>query len=217
MKLQLHPFNDNYGINSITESTVKLILGTFPAYQVTSNQNPRINFYYGSTDNKFWDLFKDVKNPNLILTANDILSYLMQEGFGIIDIIRSCYRQNNSSSADEDLTIIDQQNMIQLLRNSRITEIYATSNLVTSLMKKQILPLLSKEQKLLKRIAVEQYDYEQILLPASIFKVERTLKIVTLFSPSDNALRGIKKGLNARKLKIDPTDYRLNQYRQLLK
>lgn len=216
MILLSHPFNDNYGINSINGTTEKLILGTFPAHQVTSNQSPRINFYYGSTDNKFWDLFKAVKKPDLNLSADDILSYLVQERFGIIDIVRSCYRKDSTSSADEDLSIIDQQNMIQILRSSRISEIYATSNMVTNLLKKQILPVLSKEQRVFERIVVGNYDYEQILLPATVFEVERNLKVVSLFSPSDNGLRGLKKGLNAKGLDIAPSEYRLDQYRQLL-
>lgn len=216
MILLSHPFNDNYGVNSINESTETLILGTFPAYQVTSNQEPRINFYYGSTDNKFWDLFKEAKNSQVALSVDAILNFLRQERIGIIDIVQSCYRRDNTSSADEDLSIIEQRDMIQVLKNSSICKIYTTSNMVTSLLKKQILPVLSKEQRVFERVVVNNYDYEQIVLPASIFGVERILKVVTLFSPSDNGLRGLKKGLNAKGLNITPSEYRLNQYSVLI-
>lgn len=34
MTLEIHPFNDSYGLPSINDKTTKLILGTFPPLQV---------------------------------------------------------------------------------------------------------------------------------------------------------------------------------------
>ncbi len=53
MNIETHPFNDKIGLPSINEKTTKLIIGTFPAFQVTNKKSPRLDFYYGSTDNKF--------------------------------------------------------------------------------------------------------------------------------------------------------------------
>lgn len=65
-------------------------------------------------------------------------------------------------------------------------------------------------------IVVANYDYKQILLSATVFEVERNLKVVSLFSPSDNWLRVLKKGLIATGVDIATSEYRFDQYRQLL-
>lgn len=76
MTIETHPFNDIFGLPSIKDNTTKLILGTFPAFQVTSKKSPRLEFYYGSTDNKFWDIIHDVLDIKTEITTDNILNYL---------------------------------------------------------------------------------------------------------------------------------------------
>lgn len=220
MTIEKHPFNDEIGLLSIKEETTKLILGTFPAYQVTNDNSPRLKFYYGSTDNKFWDLMKESLNINTELTTENILEYLHTNNFGIIDIIRKCYRKDNSSSADEDLSIIEFQDMIEILKKSKIETVYTTSQLVTKLLKQQIEPLLNKQGKkkndIFCPIEIGGFKYEQVNLPKEIFETERQLKIKTLYSPSDQGIRGITKGINSKNLNMTATEYRLKQYKEML-
>ena len=216
MIIQIHPFNDSKGLDSIKPHTTKLILGSFPATQVTNKDNPRLYFYYGSTDNKFWDIFNEVNNLTIYLSIENILEYLDKNDFGIIDIIRKCYRKDNTSSADEDLAILELQDIIKILFDSKIDTIYTTSKFVSALLKKQLTPIIDKGTRKYTKINVGNYSYEEIQISANIFRYNRQLKLVTLFSPSDNGLRGLQKGLNIKKNNIAPMDFRLEQYRQLL-
>ncbi|WP_144080082.1 hypothetical protein [Flectobacillus major] len=147
--------------------------------------------------------------------------------FGIIDIIRKCYRKDNTSSADEDLAIIEFQDIIEILRNFKVDTVYTTSKLVTSLLKQQIEPLLDKKnetgkgnKKKKKEIFVPiesgDFEFEKVQLPANIFRTSRELNIKTLYSPSDQGIRGIAKGLNSKNINLNPEDYRREQYKQLL-
>lgn len=229
LNIETHPFNDKIGIPSLNETTNKLIIGTFPAFQVTNENSPRLNFYYGSTDNKFWDLIHEVLDIKSEITTENILDYLKKNNFGIIDIIRKCYRKDNTSSADEDLSIIEFQDMINILTKFKVDTIYTTSKLVTSLFKKQIEPLLDKTKETVNgqrrmrrteiyiKIKSGDFEFEKVQLPAHIFKTYRELKIITLYSPSDQGFRGIRKGLNNKKIDIKPEEYRRKQYEQFFK
>ncbi|MFT3822890.1 MAG: hypothetical protein QM731_03175 [Chitinophagaceae bacterium] len=229
MKIEIHPFNDTYGRESITGETTKLILGTFPAFQVTNKGTVRLDFYYGSTDNKFWDLFKESLSAKFELTVESIRSYLSDNNFGIIDIVRKCYRKDNKSSADEDLSIIELQDIVDILANSSIDTIYTTSKFVTKLLKQQIEPLLDrnhptekgkgKKKKKKKEIftpeTFESVEFVKVELPGSVFNKGRSLSIKTLYSPSDLAIRGIAKRIK-KGPGIDPLACRREQYRLLL-
>jgi G:T/U-mismatch repair DNA glycosylase len=228
MTIETHPFNDIFGLPSIKDNTTKLILGTFPAFQVTSKKSPRLEFYYGSTDNKFWDIIHDVLDIKTEFTTDNILNYLAENNFGIIDIIRKCYRKDNTSSADEDLSIIEFQDIVDIIKKSKIDTIYTTSELVTKLLKQQIEPLLDKKSEIEKGkkkkkneifipVKLADFEFEQVDLSANIFHTSRHLNIKTLYSPSDQGIRGITKGLNSKKITTDAVTYRREQYRQLLK
>ena len=220
MKLEKHPFNDLYGLKSIKNSTKKLILGSFPAFQVMSKKNPRFNFYYGSDDNKFWDLYNEVFNINSELSINKIIKFLEGNDTGIIDIINKCYRNNNSSS-DKDLSIIEFQNIVEILQNSSINTIYSTSRYVTKLLKQQLTPLVQnknlKKNEVYVLIEKSDFEYEEVCISNFLPDINRKLKIKTLLSPSKQGLRGIKKGLNRKNINMSSDEYRLEQYKQLLK
>lgn len=226
MVIETHPYNDRYGIPSIKENTTKLILGTFPAYQVTSKDNPRLDFYYGSDDNKFWELLFEVYALKFKLTSENILTYFSQEGIGILDIIRKCYRKNGKSSSDDDLAVLEYQDIISVLSNSKIDTIYCTSSFVKKLLIKQIEPLLNRMKidgkgKLKKKEIFIHFELgdSKILyvnLSEKIFNFQRRLYIKTLYSPSDQGIRGIAKGLKNNGITISPIEYRILQYKTLL-
>jgi|GEM_PF-1160939 len=209
-----HPFNQNLGLQTIKPETNKIIIGTFPAFEVVNNLNPRLAFYYGSSDNKFWDIIRDVLNENFEYTIESIAEFLVNNNFGIIDIIETCYRKKNRSSADEDLSIIDQLNFIELIQNNNCTDFYTTSKLVTDLIKKQIKPVAQEFQ--ITDSEINGFKYQTFRFKLFQEEPEFNLRFFTLYSPSDNGLRGIQKGLNSAKINISANEYRRNQYNQLL-
>lgn len=220
LTLEIHPFNDNARSRIINGDATKLILGSFPANQVTKDLNPRIKFYYGSTNNKFWDIILDVFEIKTDITVENILSFLDSNDMAIIDIILKCYRKDNKSSADKDLDSIYYEDIVDILRKTKIDTIYTTSNFVTNLLKRQIDPLLDNKKKK-KELFIEtkkgDFKFIKVGLPDDTFGFARELNIMTLYSPSHHAIRGITKGLNSKKLDIDPKTYRKQQYLELLK
>lgn len=213
-----HPFNQTIGKSSITPETKKLIVGTFPPHEVVMDNNPRMRFYYGSQDNKFWDLFRKATNTAFEFSPESILSCLKSLRFGILDIVEQCYRKENKLSSDNDLSIICQTDFPAIIQQCNCRDFYTTSNYVSTLLKKQLQPLT-----LLNNPRVNDADgfsYETLSL--SFFKDGPVyeIRIFTLYSPSDNGLRGIQKGLNNRykdnEIKPDTYAYRDSQYRALL-
>jgi len=91
-----------------------------------------------------------------------------------------------------------------------------TSQLVSVLVKELLNPIIDDINSGFKNNNIGKFKYEEIKLTENIFTNIRQLKLVTLFSPSNNGLRGIKKGLNRKKISSDPILYRLEQYKHFL-
>jgi G:T/U-mismatch repair DNA glycosylase len=209
-----HPFNQNIGLKSISTDTKKLIVGTFPAYEVVNLKTPRLNFYYGSKDNKFWDIVREVSYNDFEFTTESILHFLLERKIGIIDIIERCYRKGNRSSSDDDLSIIEALDIVNLIQLTNCRNIYTTSKLVTNIIKKQLKPIVSNLTETV--IPINGYEYEQIVFKILENGPQYIVRIFTLFSPSNNGLRGIQKRLNIRGIDIVVEEYRKQQYRELL-
>ncbi len=214
LKTEEHPFNFNIGRKTISTNTRKLFVGTFPAFEVVNLLNPRLYFYYGSNDNKFWDIVREVFPSNFEFTEVSIRQFLSSNNLGVVDIIEKCYRKGNRSSSDEDLTIIEQLDIIDLLQTTNCRDIYTTSKLVTDLTKKQIKPIANKYAE--HTHWVNEFKYEILDFCLSETGKQFQIRIFTLYSPSDNGLRGIQKGLNNRQHEIKAEEYRKNQYKELL-
>jgi G:T/U-mismatch repair DNA glycosylase len=214
LKTEQHPFNHNIGLKSIFEDTQKLFVGSFPAFEVVNQQNPRLNFYYGSSDNKFWDIIKEVFDADFEFTSTSIQEFLKRRKFGIIDVIEKCYRKQNRSSNDVDLAIIEQLDFINLLQITKCRDIYTTSNFVTNLLKTQLKP--AAISFILTKVEMNGFDYETLSVKFLDSETAYLIRIFTLNSPSANGLRGIQKGLNNRGLNLTASEYRKNQYECLL-
>jgi G:T/U-mismatch repair DNA glycosylase len=205
LKKELHPFNDTYGRNSISPETTKLIVGSFPPYQVV-NQIPRLKFYYGSAENKFWDLLGEVFGVEFS-SIEDITGFLKKQQLGVIDIIKSCYRRGSNSSKDEDLAIIELEDIINIVQSTDISDIYTTSQFVTTLLKEELTPIYDWTKSQTKE---NNFEYEIWQ------KDKKRIRLFTLYSPSPRGLSGIQKGLNKKDTRITAAEHRLNQYRSLL-
>ena len=176
-----HPF-DPY----IPENATKLIIGTIPPYRFcVQNLEPGdVNFYYGSKDNYFWTLISEITETNLDFenseyAVNQRKKLLCNLNIGITDIIESCLHYNKKSD-DNSLKDINLKPIKELLsKYPNIDTLLYTSEYV----KKKINEIADKsyhdwsdktQRKCTTVINGKRYD------------------VIILYSPSPNALRGVK-------------------------
>lgn len=201
-----HPFKPyNVGICKY------LIIGSFPPVRLTkkieenikkrqldklykniNKDNKDIGFYYGSSENLFWKILKEVFTTDLN-TIDDIKRFLDDHNIGITDIAEEVYREPKNGkigSADSDLEIIKSRNFTSIENNNNLQCIFTTSQFVTEKLKK----LLSK-------------------------KLQE--KIITLLSPSGSASRSIGRKNDYKEYKKTHTGtkpptvaFRIKKYRE---
>ena len=80
----------------------KLIIGSFPPKRFTNPQNLQdgdVDFFYGSIDNRFWDLFCEAKNLEVNWRINPELlkQYLMDNNWIVSDIVFKTKRRKNTA------------------------------------------------------------------------------------------------------------------------
>jgi hypothetical protein len=99
-------------------SNSKIILGSFPTWSLTSSNDEELNalknsekikngdiqFYYGSSNNRFWTWYQTFFDSKISLGDIDSLkNSLEKNSIGITDTIISCIRKNRSA-LDKHLT-----------------------------------------------------------------------------------------------------------------
>lgn len=137
-----------------TKKGNKLILGSFPPKRFTINpQNlPEndINFFYGSSDNKFWEMFCISKglNYNWRLSPEKLKNYLIDNNWIVSDIILKTTRKVENA-LDKDLIVTEWNIKIikEILDNNNIETIYFTSKWVQEKFCTKIFPSLTKIPK----------------------------------------------------------------------
>jgi len=201
MQKEIHPFEPFIG-----EDATKLIIGTIPPARFAKGEleSDDVNFYYGSRDNQFWDIIGQISNIDFQKENSDNeiqkrKQFLKEQKIGICDIILKT-RRKNDSALDKDLYDIEHLDIVNeiLSKNPQIDTLIYTSEFVkeqmTSLLKnifkKEICHISTDEDKI-KKININDKEY----------------KVLILYSPSKNALRGIGK---------DASEKRLKQYKEYL-
>ena len=175
MILYSHPFNNRKEKTCITKNTQILILGSFPTHEVLCKKSP-LNYFYGSKKNKFWELLEKSSIINKI-NENSIIETFEIKKIGIIDIINKCYRKNDESSLDIDLSIVEFFNIQKLLFEfTNISVILTTSNIVRDLLFKNQLNALRAGK--IEIVTLNNIRFEKI----SLFN--RDILIKNLPSPS---------------------------------
>ena len=175
-----------------------------------------MNFYYGSRENKFWDLLKEALGADFELSRESILNYIRNNDLGVIDMIEKSYRRDNRSSKDSDLTIVEQLDFIDLLQQHNCRNFYTTSKLVTTLIIKQLKPVSHSMLSTIREY--NGFPYLELSFRFLPGGKEYKINIFTLLSPGPNGLRGIQKGLNAAgRTDISANEYRRLQYSSLLR
>lgn len=140
-EIEKHPYLQVGELKGAT----KLILGSFPVYYCTDDDNElkrqhrenngTIRFFYGSHRSKFWGLYKEyidktVPFPLTTQSPNLILKSLCQNNIAISDLIVSCTRDGLSASDSRLKNIEYNKDGIQVLINCGVNKILCTSKKV---------------------------------------------------------------------------------------
>jgi hypothetical protein len=146
-EIEIHPYLQQGQINRAT----KLILGSFPVYECTDQDNQQkqqnrqnegtVRFFYGSIDSGLWGLYRDnidnlielPPNPNLILKS------LSQKQIAVSDTIVSCERHEFSSEDSKLIRRTCNVQGIQSLIQQGVRKIICTSKGVLNDLERQII------------------------------------------------------------------------------
>nr|WP_321391446.1 hypothetical protein [uncultured Desulfuromusa sp.] len=226
MYTEVHPFPE-----FIPANAKALIVGSFPPVKLSiknlfsiSGSNKKlydeyflnkrnqksekdIDYYYGSSNNMFWDLIGAAFNCE-INTKDDMISFLTTKKIGITDLVEKCHRKETKrkpsrqnpnnvgvGSLDSDLSAIEFRDVIQSIKDHNIKKVYCTSRFV----KKLLLEL----------------DESKILNNSNV-------QVVVLPSPSPASSRSIGreatyKALLKSGIVKNTKDYRIIRYKEIFK
>lgn len=197
--LSVHPYEP-----FVPPGATKLIIGTIPPVRfcVTPQalRDGDVNFYYGSRDNAFWPLIEQVTGTafdyeNTEAAVGQRKAFLAGQKLGITDVVNRCVHVDGKSD-DLSLTEIEPKPIGQLLRDHPAIDslIYtgrsSQNNSVMFLMNHHIADSgrhRGTGDPARKRVVIGGKEY----------------KVILLYSPSPNALRG-----------VDP-ETRREQYREV--
>ena len=104
-----------------------LILGSMPS--TISREN---NFYYAHKTNRFWKILSILFNTKL-KTNTDKENFLLNNNIAIFDMIEEC---DITGSSDSSVKNIKVNNLIPIIKNSKIKYIFCTGKLSYNLYKK---------------------------------------------------------------------------------
>jgi len=176
-----HNYIDNYPIG---QNSNKLIVGTIHPHLI---QNFNIDFFYGNVGS-FWDILSNAFPQRQFANLEEIIATLEHYNIAVTDIIRQCDRENENVTADSELyNIVHNGEQIQTgIQNSQIDTIYFSSRFGANNAA---------------RLFVDTFNIQYELDPlTSEFTIAanyfgRQIRCVVLYSPSNNANRGIARAV----------------------
>lgn len=132
-----------------------LILGTFPS--VKSREQ---NFYYGHPQNRFWKVLARLTDEKVPETKEEKKALLLKHHIAVWDVVASCDIIGSSDSSIKNVVAAD---IPAVLRDSRITKIFANGD---------------KAYRLYRKYCEEKTGKEAVKLPSSspanaIFTLDR--------------------------------------------
>lgn len=192
-KIEIHPWKK---FHSKKNTCAKLIVGSFPPNRFTTHCERKTNcdmdFFYGSKDNGFWELFCETFGLNYAIPDDLelIKQWLIFNKWGLTDIVSSCKRKLDTAY-DTDLISIEwnKNGVSEILDKNEINTIYFTSVWVRDKFEKHI-------------------------------NSSKNIKSYVLPSPSRNGLRSIKRAtyLDLKfKENESSTDFRKRCYIDILR
>jgi hypothetical protein len=146
-EIEIHPYLQQGQINGAT----KLILGSFPVYECTDQDNTTkqqnrlnegtIRFFYGSIDSGLWGLYRDNIDDTILLPPdpNQILQSLAHRQIAISDTIYSCERHDFSSLDNKLIRRTYNIQCVQSLIRNGVRKIICTSKGVLKDLERQFI------------------------------------------------------------------------------
>jgi len=166
----------------------RLIIGTIHPH---ITENFTIPFFYGNKGS-FWEILHGAFPQHDFTNLESILSILNRYETSITDIIRECDRENENITRDDLLynLLLNSEQISDTLNESKIHTIYFTSRfgknnaakLFTSALKVDYIKFLDKNES-------------EFIIPDSQFG--REIRCIVLYSPSNEANKGIAGGAAA--------------------
>ena len=146
-EIETHPYLQQGQINGAN----KLILGSFPVYECTDQDNQlkqqnrqnegTVRFFYGSIDSGLWGLYRDNIDDKILLPPNPnlILASLAERRIAVSDTITSCERHEFSSEDSKLIRRTYNRQGIQTLIQNGVRKIICTSKGVLKDLERQII------------------------------------------------------------------------------
>ena len=123
----VHPLKPIYDENSQV-----LILGTIP-----SVKSREFNFYYAHPQNRFWKTLSNVFDSKIGETTEERTDFLLKNNIDLFYVLKSC---DINSSSDISIKNPIPNNLLPILKKSKITTIFTTGKKAFELYNKYCLP-----------------------------------------------------------------------------
>lgn len=123
--VERHPFEA-----FVPEGIEYLIVGSFPGREHTQSAVPEGQWFYGARRNQFWKILEEVYGRALQSRAEK--EALFRElRMGIVDVIRSCVRRENSNK-DDNLEVVEynKAEIEEILKRKSLKKVFFTSRFV---------------------------------------------------------------------------------------
>lgn len=175
----VHQYLDAY---PVAHTDRRVIIGTIHPH-VTENFN--IPFFYGNVGS-FWEILAQAFPLHNFQTLQSIQQILSDRQTWVTDIIRQCDRDNETVTRDALLyNIVDNQEQIgDALNEVAIDTIFFTSRFGTNNAAKRFTQVFGINYQAKYDNAISEFT-----IPANYFG--RSIRCVALYSPSNDANRGI--------------------------
>lgn len=109
-----------------------LVLGSFP-----SVKSRETGFFYGHSQNRFWRVLAAVFDSPLPGTIEEKKRLLLENKIALWDVIASC---EISGSSDSSIRNVKPNDILPIIRESRISAVFANGNTAERLYEKYVFP-----------------------------------------------------------------------------
>lgn len=124
-EIETHPFKA-----FIPENVTTIIVGSFPAKEITHKILSDDEWFYGSKRNQFWKIISGVYQMNLTTKAEK-QALFKKHKIGIVDIFLKVKRKEDNNT-DQNLDVVEYNDeaIKEILQTENIKTIYFTSKFV---------------------------------------------------------------------------------------
>jgi hypoxanthine-DNA glycosylase len=124
-EIETHPFKA-----FIPENVTAIIVGSFPAKEITHKILSDDEWFYGSKRNQFWKIISGVYQMNLTTKAEK-QALFKKHKIGIVDIFLKVKRKEDNNT-DQNLDVVEYNDeaIKEILQTENIKTIYFTSKFV---------------------------------------------------------------------------------------